>query len=300
MPNNKLRLVSAALIVALAVCAAVGFTPAKHSGVAAPVRPAVQESVSLHLTLGNSSGATTRASDKNNFLLVKPQFVLSYNNDRGAPNWVSWHLQKSDIGSAGRQNNFHPEADLPAGFKRVVPGDYTGTGFDRGHMCNSKDRTKTAADNSETFSMANMEPQTPDLNQQVWKGLEDYSRTLVDQGNELYIVAGCYGDAKTIGRANKVTVPERCWKTVVVLKQGKNDLSRIDENTRVITVDMPNKTGIRRDRWQKYIVTVRDVEEKTGYDLLSEVPKSVQDVIETKRDPGRATPARQATGGRNR
>ena len=300
MTKKNLRLVSAVLAAAVAVFALVGVTAAKRAGVTAPIQPTVQASVSLHLTLGNPSGATTDESDKDNFLLVKPQYVMSYNNSRGGPNWVSWHLQKSDIGMVER-GKFHPDPDLPAGFKHVVPADYTGTGFDRGHICNSKDRTKTVEDNTATFSMANMEPQTPDLNQQVWKKLEDYSRTLAGQGNELYIVAGCYGGTKTIGRANKVTVPDRCWKVIVVLKQGNNDLSRIDENTRVIAVDMPNKKGIRSDPWQKYIVTVRDVEEKTGYDFLSEVSKRVQDVIETKRDPGRATPARRSSGrGRHR
>jgi endonuclease G, mitochondrial len=292
MPKKHPKMISATLIVAVGVCVAVGVTSAKHASVTSPTEPPVQESVSLHLTLGNPSGATTRPRDKDNFLLVKPQFALSYNDERGAPNWVSWHLQKSDVGTAARRNDFHPEPNLPDGFKRVRPSDYDRTGFDRGHMCNSEDRTETQEDNTVTFSMANMQPQTPDLNRGVWLRLEAYSRTLLKQGNELYITAGCYGDKKTIGRANKVTVPERCWKVVVVLKAGRNDLSRVDADTRVIAVDMPNRAGVRRDPWQKYIVTVRDVEEKTGYDFLSEVPKRVQDVIETKRDPGRATRTR--------
>lgn len=299
MPQKTLRLLWAALMAALALCAVAGIahtTPASNPD---PIKPTPQASVSLHLTLGNPSGATASARDKNNFLLVKPQFALSYNDERGAPNWVSWHLQKSDVGKAKRKNNFHPEPDLPSGFKRVRPSDYDRTGFDRGHMCNSEDRTKTQADNTVTFSMANMQAQTPDLNRGVWLRLEDYSRTLLRQGNELYITAGCYGGRRQIGRANKVTVPDRCWKVVVVLRQGSDDLSRVDENTRVIAVDMPNKAGVRRDPWQKYIVTVRDVEEKTGYDFLSEVPQGIQDKIETRKDPGRAAPARRPAGRRN-
>ena len=288
MPKRSTRLICAVLVTSAAVCLAAGMTPKTPGAAARPGLARAQESVSPHLTLGNPSGATDSARNKNNYLLVKPQFALSYNDDRGAPNWVSWHLQKSDVGAATRKNDFHPEPDLPDGFKRVRPSDYDRTGFDRGHMCNSEDRTETQEDNTVTFSMANMQPQTPDLNRGVWLRLEAYSRTLLKQGNELYITAGCYGGTKTIGRANKVTLPERCWKVVAVLKAGRNDLSRVDEDTRVIAVDMPNKKGVRRDPWQKYIVTVRDVEEKTGYDFLSEVPKRIQNVIETKRDPGRA------------
>src|SRR2546421_282413 len=185
------------------------------TGPTTPTTTARRAPASLNVALGNPSGATSDASVKNNYLIVKPQYVLSYNNDKGEPNWVSWHLQASDIGDVERQNNFHPEQSLPAGFKRVTPDDYTGTGFDRGHVCNSKDRTATEADNSETFSMANMLPQTPDLNRQVWESLESYCRTLAQQGNELYIVAGGYGSAKMIGKTNKVNVPTNCWKIVV-------------------------------------------------------------------------------------
>lgn len=54
----------------------------------APLASHVQESVNLHLTLGNPSDAKVDAGDKDNHLLVKPQFVFSYNDSRGVPNWV--------------------------------------------------------------------------------------------------------------------------------------------------------------------------------------------------------------------
>lgn len=241
---------------------------------------------SLDPALGNPSEATADPNNKNNYLLIKPQYVLSYNNEKGGPNWVAWYLQSSDIGTAERQNNFHPESALPVGFKRVLPGDYTGTGYDRGHVCNSKDRTASVEDNSETFSMANMLPQTPDLNRQVWESLESYSRTLAQQGNRLYIIAGGYGSAKTIGRANKVIVPTNCWKIVVVLPKGVVDISQVDKNVRVIAVDMPNTQGIADDPWQKYITTVRDIEQKTGYRFFLKLPADVREAIETKRDSG--------------
>jgi endonuclease G, mitochondrial len=215
----------------------------------------------VNLRLGNPSNATPAAANKDNFLLVKKQYVLSYNSSRGAPNWVSWTLKASDIGAVDRQNNFHAEIALPDGFQRVTPTDYNATGFDRGHMCNSKDRTKTAKDNSETFSMANMEPQTPDLNRQVWKRLEDDSRKLAQKGNTLFILAGCYGNIGHIGKTNTVTVPKSCWKLAVV--EGPNPS--------VIIVDIPNKAGISKDKWQKYATTLEDIEAKTGFHFTTTV-----------------------------
>jgi len=64
--------------------------------------PKPQESVSVHLTLGNPSDATEDVTNKDNFLMVKPQYALSYNDTKGGPNWVSWHLQASDIGNEPR------------------------------------------------------------------------------------------------------------------------------------------------------------------------------------------------------
>jgi endonuclease G len=253
---------------------------------------------SIHLLLGNPSNATANPSDADNFLLEKPQYVLSYHNTHGTPNWVSWHLQKSDVGKARRQNDFRPDAALPNAFKHVLPTDYSGSGFDRGHMCNSKDRTRTTADNSATFLMTNMVPQTPDLNQGPWEKLETYARTLVTRGNELFITAGCSGERKTIGRANRVNVPTACWKVIVVLPPSRDPLVHMDANTRVIAVEMPNTQGIKMKDWRAFLTTVRDLETKTGYDFLSTVPQAIQDQIETRQDAGRARAVR--TGARAR
>lgn len=42
-----------------------------------------------HLLFGNPSNATANPSDADNFLLEKPQFVLSYNNTNGTPKSLS-------------------------------------------------------------------------------------------------------------------------------------------------------------------------------------------------------------------
>jgi endonuclease G len=45
--------------------------------------------------------------------MVKPQFVLSYNSKTKTANWVSWQLNRSWIGTADRQGNFHADDTLP-------------------------------------------------------------------------------------------------------------------------------------------------------------------------------------------
>ncbi|UFH57723.1 DNA/RNA non-specific endonuclease [Spirosoma sp. KNUC1025] len=62
----------------------------------------------------------------------------------------------------------------------------------RGHLCPSDDRDNTAEENRTTFILSNIVPQAPTFNQQSWRLLEEYCRSLVRQDNELYIIAGTW------------------------------------------------------------------------------------------------------------
>ena len=108
-------------------------------------------------------------------------------------------------------------------------------------------------------------------------GLESYSRELVRQGKELYIIAGPLG-SQGQPLKGKVTIPASTWKVVVVLDQPG-----ITANTRAIAVNIPNQQGINPD-WRKYRVSVDEIEELTGYNFLSNVPTAIQDKIEEKID----------------
>ena len=242
-----------------------------------------------NMAMGNPSGAGTSYA---NYLINKSQYSMSYNSYRGTPNWVSWHLSSAWLGSTPRQDDFRADNSLPSNFYKVTPSDYTNSGFDRGHNCPSADRTLTVTDNSATFLMSNMIPQAPNNNQQTWANLENYCRTLVNQGNELYVIMGSYGTGgtgsagyKTTLAGGKVTVPNRIWKVILVLPVGTGDVSRVSSSTRVIAIDTPNSTSISSS-WGSYRTTVDAIEAKTGYNILSNVSSSVQSIIEAKVDNG--------------
>ena len=119
--------------------------------------------------------------------------MLSYNSETPTANWVSSQLNRSWIGAADRLDNLHLDNALPAAWYKVRPSDNTGSGYNRGHIAPSADRTRNEADNSATFLMSNMMPQVPELNRGVWGDLEEYCRELVEQGKELYISGGAGG-----------------------------------------------------------------------------------------------------------
>jgi endonuclease G len=114
-------------------------------------QPPIASATNRNLLLGNPSNAAPSVTSTDNYLMVKPQYVLSYNNKTHTANWVSWQLNRSWIGTADRQDNFRPDDALPNAWYKVRPNDYTRSGYDRGHIAASADRTRNEADNSATF-----------------------------------------------------------------------------------------------------------------------------------------------------
>ncbi len=241
-----------------------------------------------NMLFGNPSNAVTNSVSIENYLIDFKYFATSQSSSRNTPNWVSWHLDASNVGSTPRQDNFAAFTGMPSDFYQVQSNSYSGSGFDRGHNCPSADRTSSFEANSATFLMTNMIPQAPNNNQKAWASLESYLRAEMQKGYEVYIVMGSYGKggtgsngyAETINNG-KVVVPKRVWKIAVILPVGNGDLSRVNANTTILAIDTPNDNVIDTD-WTKYITTVDAIEKSTTYDLLSKLPIDVQKTLQAK------------------
>jgi endonuclease G, mitochondrial len=240
-----------------------------------------------HLMLGNPSHTVTLDANRYH-LFLRPQYALLYDRTTNTPAWASWQLNTSWLGD-GTRPVFTPDPAFPVGWFAVTPRDYTGSGFDRGHIVPAADRNHTPEDEATVFYMSNIAPQAPDNNRGPWEKLESYCRTLVRSGKELYIIAGPTGKggvgnagpATTLAAA-KITVPAAFWKIVVINNRSGLGLDGITPNTRVIAVLVPNQQGIKEAKWQQFRTTVRALEQRTGYDFLSNLPAEVQEALETQ------------------
>lgn len=248
----------------------------------------------LQMQSGNPSNATADPNNHAHFLIQRAQYAMDYNDTTREPNWVAWDLTSDDVGGSGR-SDFQVDTTLPAGFYQVLTTDYSGSGYDRGHMCPSADRTVTVADNQQVFYMSNMIPQAPDNNQGVWANFENYCRSVAAAGNELLIISGPSEFAgSTI--ASGVAIPGYTWKIVVVVPLGAGTaLDRINAagaaNIRVIAVRIPNIQGVRGDPWQNYITNVSTIESKTGFRFFTGLPTAIADALRIKFDGQTATGA---------
>jgi endonuclease G len=240
--------------------------------------------LSRHTALGIPSPAST--TDVNNFLSVKSEYVISYNGSRKVPNWVSWELSTADLGSTDRSNDFRPDDTLPASVPQASLADYSGSGYDRGHMCPSADRTKSLTANQQTFFLTNMVPQAANNNQGPWADMENDLRTIVRGGKQLYIISGGTFSASSNKVGSGVVVPDKTFKVVVVLDAGQTSPAAVTSTTRVIGVMMPNENSqisMTAD-WHSFRVSVDAIEAATGDNFLSDVDPSVQAIIESRVD----------------
>lgn len=257
--------------------------PRPHRDAEPPPAEAPPDTPSIHLALG----APVDADPSDDLLVVKPQYALSYNPTRLGANWVSWELNADYYGGAPRhKGKFIPDESLPDGLYRVRHEDYSHSDYDRGHMVRSEERTRSREDNTSTFLLTNILPQRHDLNAGPWLRLEEYCQQLAQHGGkEMFVTAGpIFGpQPDTIG--NGVAVPEAFFKIVVVLgrDQGPADVS---DETRVIAVIMPNEIGILDQRWAQYRTSVAEIERRTGYRFLGNVPEATREVLESRVDAG--------------
>lgn len=131
--------------------------------------------------------------------------------------WSAEHPTTASLDAARdikRQGEFHADDQLPPADQAQL-ADYRRSGFDRGHMTPSGDMPDEPAQ-QQTFSLANMVPQTAELNRGIWEGVESAVRNLAAREGDLYLVTGPAFVGQRIQSIGPdgVLVPSSTWKAV--------------------------------------------------------------------------------------
>lgn len=148
-------------------------------------------------------------------LCNKAYAALASGVTRG-PLWSAEHLTATSLARARqtpRQGQFHEDERLPPD-DRAMLSDYVRSGYDRGHMAPSGDMPDPVAQ-QQSFSLANIVPQAPELNRGQWEGVESAVRQLAEREGELYVVTGPAFQGTELKTLNgRVLVPTATWKAV--------------------------------------------------------------------------------------
>ena len=236
-------------------------------------------------------GMPTDADNSDDFIVARPQYVVSFNGSRGIPNWAAYNLEQSHFGSEDRCDCFTYDPELP--FTKYTTADYTGAGafhgygIDRGHLVRSFDREAGSLDNAVSFYFSNIVPQAADNNQGPWADLENELGAFAQSGNhEVYIIAGASGSKGTVKDEGLITIPTHMWKVAIVMgrNQGLSDVHGFAD-VQIFAAIIPNEAGIRNQPWETYRTTVDAVEALSGYDLLSSLPDHIETALESNNRP---------------
>ena len=137
--------------------------------------------------------------------------------------WSAEHPTTTSLGAARgitRRGEFHTDDRLPPADQAQL-SDYRRSGFDRGHMTPSGDMPDEQAQ-QQSFSLANIVPQTAELNRGIWEGVESAVRDLAAREGELYLVTGPAFDGQQIQSIGPdgLLVPTATWKAVYDPRTG--------------------------------------------------------------------------------
>jgi len=217
-----------------------------------------------------------RGSDEK--YIVHEGYTCSFNTSRLTPTYVAWCLTRERTkGKVKRTNFFDVDPSVDKRYQ-VKHSDYSGSRYDRGHMCPSADNQHSQKAMVECFYMTNMCPQSHALNSGAWNDLEIQCRSWARNYGTIYICAGPIYNKKpysTIGnrKSFRIAVPDRFFK--VVLMVGKT--------TKAIGFIYPN--GSANKDMRDYAVSVDKVEQLTGLDFFYQLDDKTENQIEKECKP---------------
>lgn len=221
---------------------------------------------------GNALEIPVMKSRKGGQVLKRKGYTLSYDADYKTPQWVAWELTRKETkGKEERTDKFLPDPDVRGA--KAYTGDYTKSGYDRGHMAPAADMKWSQKAMEESFYLSNICPQNSNLNRGDWNDLEELSRQWAKKYGAIYIACGPIYDTKRPKRIgnNQVAVPNAFYKVILI-----ND----KKDPKAIGFIFPNSTGHKP--LKKYMVTVDSVEKRTRIDFFPALPDEVENRIEAE------------------
>jgi len=156
----------------------------------------------------------------------------------------------------------------------ITNSDYTGTGYDRGHMVPNAAMAywKGCTASNATFITSNLCPQIHGFNAGVWEELESkiaginggssFTNGLIKKGNTVWVYCGpvLASSDKTVG-TKKIEVPGKFWKTVI----WKNSAGTI----RTLSWMFNHDASIPSANFMNYTTTIRSIQTATGLKLVA-------------------------------
>ncbi|WP_373018604.1 DNA/RNA non-specific endonuclease [Thiomicrorhabdus sp.] len=211
-------------------------------------------------------------------VLRNQAFMLGYSEKLANPLWVTYQVKAKQFDSGKRPSSFSRDW---RGLSGITHQDYTGSGYDRGHMAPNyliASRYGRSAQ-LETFLMTNITPQKPNLNQKSWQRLEELvANDFSDWFGNFWVVTGPIFDTnpKTI-KNTRVAIPKAFYK--ILIKPGSQD-----SPAKALAFIFPQNAKPNASL-MTFVTTIDEVEKQTGLDFFYKLDDDFETRLESSQTP---------------
>lgn len=221
-------------------------------------------------------------------------YAVEWDCDKRAQRWTCYEMYASNSVTNWNRNSwngaywqgqtwtgdpFQEDPDLPT-YCRTTLADYRGSGYNRGHICPSADRLCSQDANGQTFYLSNMQPQYYNFNAGIWSKMESQVRSWNTNTyrDTLYVCKGGtiedYGTTDAVlGYTSSGMIVPRYFFMAVLCKRGSTykalgfwvEHENVDRSSNSLA---------------DYVVSIRELEEKTGIDFFCNLPDDKEEYVE--------------------
>ena len=212
---------------------------------------------------------------------------LEWDNSLIANRYTCYYLDSKNLAqNVSRNDSFKEDPELPSATRSTL-SDYSGSGFSRGHLCPSGDRRASNDQQALTYYLSNMQPQYQSHNGAQWANLEGDVRTWAANYDTLYVVkAGTIDNVtlngttksglKSVKCNNRLPVPDYFYMALLGYNKSTGTYNAIG-----IWTYHYNATS---ERQSTELITIDELEKRTGIDFFCNLPDDVEDDVESRID----------------
>ncbi len=217
----------------------------------------------------------SRPAQKNLQILSRKGFVVGYAPAWKHPSWAMYHIERESFNPTIKERPRHFSEDLDLRSPSPRHGDYSRSGYDRGHCVPNFAMAAYHGRGAQlqTFLLSNIAPQRPDLNQGPWVEVEQrIANDLTKRYGALSIIVGAIPSKPTKRLKSGIEIPKGFYQIIYTVK---------DNILRVVALYMPQ--SITRDApVRAYFVSIDKIEALSGLDFFPHLPQALQKELESQ------------------
>lgn len=208
-------------------------------------------------------------------VLVNNSFDTGYSYQYKGGLWSMYRLYGEQVAiTRERHDSFRADERIPETYRSQLD-DYSGSGYDRGHLAPNAALDHSEASQRDTFYLSNIVPQSPAFNRYQWSDVEQWIRECSQEkiaGNPLLVITGSsYSNTpETIG--NGVAIPEYQYKVVLHLDE--------DQYLRAFAL-LASQDSFYWDNLAEHIVSIDQLENQVNADFFSTLPDNLEANLES-------------------